>query len=104
MKTDRYTITFLIQRTDAPDLSGEEGAELQEAHLCHLADLAEEGHLLATGAVPDDVVRGLSIFDVDPQRACERGKPTRPCGRACTRCGRFPGSRPPERAASHRLR
>ena len=71
MKTDRYTITFLIQRTDAPDLSDEEAAELEEAHLCHLADLAEEGHLLATGAVPDDVVRGLSIFNVDPHRACE---------------------------------
>ena len=71
MESERYTITFQIQRTDAPDLSDEEAAELEEAHLCHLADLAEEGHLLATGAVPDDVVRGLSIFNVDPHRACE---------------------------------
>jgi hypothetical protein len=39
--------------------------------MSYLADLAEEGDLLAVGALSDDDVCGLSILGVDPKRACE---------------------------------
>jgi uncharacterized protein YciI len=49
MDFDNYTITLLIRRADAPQLSDERAGELQDAHLSHLADLAEAGLLLAAG-------------------------------------------------------
>ena len=49
MEFDRYTIALLILRPDAPDLDEEAAAALQDAHMAHLADLHEAGHLLAAG-------------------------------------------------------
>ena len=71
MNFDNYTITLLIRRPDAPELTEEQAGELQNAHMSHLADLAEAGHLLAAGPLRDDEYAGLSILDVDPQRALE---------------------------------
>ena len=47
LEFDRYTIALLILRPDAPQLDEEAAAALQDAHLAHLADLHEAGHLLA---------------------------------------------------------
>ena len=41
MDFDRYTISLLIHRSDAPNLDEAGTAELQEAHMSHLADLRE---------------------------------------------------------------
>jgi uncharacterized protein len=72
MQFDRYTITLLVLRPDAPDLDRPAEEALQDAHMAHLADLHEAGHLLAAGPLlgaPDRRFRGLSILNVDPERA-----------------------------------
>jgi uncharacterized protein len=61
VQLDRFSIALLILRPDAPKLDGEAAARLQDAHLAHLADLHEAGHLLAVGPVFDKEFRGLSI-------------------------------------------
>jgi uncharacterized protein YciI len=68
---DRFTIALLILRPDAPQLDEEGAAALQDAHMAHLADLHEAGHLLASGPLSDETFRGLSILNVDPERARE---------------------------------
>ena len=72
MRFDRFTIALLILRPDAPDLDEEAAAALQDAHMAHLAELHEEGHLLAAGPLlgePDREFRGLSILNVEPEEA-----------------------------------
>jgi uncharacterized protein len=72
MEFDRYTIALLILRNDAPVLSDEQDAALQDAHMAHLADLYEAGHLLISGPVlgsSNRELRGLSILNVDPDEA-----------------------------------
>jgi uncharacterized protein YciI len=74
MDFDRYTIALLLLRPDAPVLSAAEEDALQDAHMAHLAELHEAGHLLVAGPVlgdPDRAFRGLSILNVEPQRARE---------------------------------
>jgi uncharacterized protein YciI len=68
---DRFTIALLILRPDAPELDEEAAAALQDAHMAHLADLHEAGHLLAAGPLDDEELRGLSILNVDQARARE---------------------------------
>ncbi len=75
MQFDRFTIALLIRRPDAPELDEEAAAELQDAHMAHLADLHEAGHLLAAGPLafddPSEEFRGLSILRVGPEQARE---------------------------------
>ncbi len=66
---DRFTVALLILRPDAPNLDAEAAARLQDAHMSHLADLHEAGYLLAAGPLSDDKFRGLSILNVEPERA-----------------------------------
>ena len=66
---DRFTVTWLVLRPDAPVLDEAASAALQDAHMAHLADLHEAGHLLAAGPLFDDEFRGLSILNVDPEQA-----------------------------------
>jgi uncharacterized protein len=68
---DSYTIVLLTLRPDAPELDEEAAAALQDAHMAHLADLHDEGYLLAAGPLSDEKFRGLSILNVDPERARE---------------------------------
>jgi uncharacterized protein YciI len=71
MRFDRFTVALLVLRDDAPELDEQAADELQEAHMSHLADLHEAGHLLAAGPLRDERFRGLSILSVDPDRARE---------------------------------
>ena len=73
MEFETYTVALLVTNPDAPELDDSEAARLQDAHLNHLADLHEAGHLLAVGPLtdPDGELRGLSILKVDPERARE---------------------------------
>jgi uncharacterized protein YciI len=69
---DRFTIALRIRRDDAPEL--DEGAEnaLQDAHMAHLTELHQAGHLLAAGPLlgePGRAFRGLSILAADPDQA-----------------------------------
>jgi uncharacterized protein YciI len=69
VQLDRFTIALLILRPDAPKLDAEAASALQNAHMAHLADLHEAGILLAAGPLFDERFRGLSILNVDPERA-----------------------------------
>lgn len=72
MKFDRYTIALLILRPDAPQLDEQAENELQDAHMAFLAGLHEAGYLLAAGPLLGEAgreFRGLSILNVDPERA-----------------------------------
>jgi len=71
MDFDHYTVVLLILRDDAPALSETEAAALQDAHMAHLADLHEAGHLVAAGPLMDEHFRGLSILNVSPEQARE---------------------------------
>ena len=69
IELDRYTVALLILRPDAPQLDEEAAARLQDAHMAHLADLHDAGHLVAAGPLLDERFRGLSILNVDPDEA-----------------------------------
>ncbi len=59
-------------RPDRPHLDQKAEEALQNAHMAHLADLHEAGYLLAAGPLlggPDEAFRGLSILNVEPERA-----------------------------------
>jgi len=71
LQFDQYTIALLILRPDAPELDDEAAAALQDAHMAHLADLHEARHLLAAGPLSDEKFRGLTILNVEPERARE---------------------------------
>jgi uncharacterized protein YciI len=71
VQLDRFSIVLLILRPDAPVLDDEAAARLQDAHMAHLAELHEAGHLLAAGPLLDETFRGLSILNVEPDRARE---------------------------------
>jgi uncharacterized protein len=71
MQFDRYTVTLLVKPPDAPVLDEEAAAAMQDAHMSHLADLHEAGHVLAAGPLFDAELRGLSILNVEPERALE---------------------------------
>ena len=56
MEFDRFSIALLVLRPDSPRLDKEAEAELQDAHMAHLAD-HEAGYLLAAGPLlggPDE--------------------------------------------------
>jgi uncharacterized protein len=71
MEFDRYTITLLVANPQAPRLDEQAAAELQDAHMSHLADLHDAGSLLAAGPLRDRELRGLSILNVEPDAARE---------------------------------
>ena len=74
MRFDHYTISLLLLRPDAPELTEEKLDELQDQHLAHLADLHAAGLLLAAGPLPGDPdrhFRGLSIWSAEPERVRE---------------------------------
>jgi uncharacterized protein YciI len=71
VQLDRFSIALLILRPDAPALDDEAAARLQDAHMAHLAELHEAGYLLAAGPLLDEKFRGLSILNVEPDRARE---------------------------------
>ena len=72
MKFDRYTVILLTLRPDAPVMTDEQAAELQDRHLAHGADLQERGLVLARGPLTDqddERYRGYSIWSVDQETA-----------------------------------
>jgi uncharacterized protein len=74
VRFDRFTVALLITNPDGPVLTEEQENTLQEAHMAHLADLRDAGHLIAAGPLidpPDRHYRGLSILSVDVATALE---------------------------------
>jgi len=71
IRLDSYTLLTLRTGDDPPDLTEEERLRLQDAHLSHLADLHEAGHMVAGGPVVhvDPTWRGLVLFRTDEATA-----------------------------------
>ena len=72
MQFDQFTIALLVLRPDAPVLDDVAATALQDAHMAHLADLHDAGYLVAAGPLlgpADREFRGLTILNVDPERA-----------------------------------
>jgi uncharacterized protein len=83
---DRHTLVLLVRPPDAPELSEEEAAELQDRHLAFRAALRDKGYLLGGGPLvdqDDERLRGISIMSVDPETACRlrEGDPAVQAGR-----------------------
>ena len=69
MRFERFTISLLMLRPDAPTLDDARANALQDRHLAHLAGLHEAGRLLAAGPLAGPAerrLRGLSIFGTAP--------------------------------------
>lgn len=65
MEVESYSFVLLVQPAQPPKLSESEAAELQEAHLGHLAAMAEAGKLAGAGPFsdrPDESLRGLCFY------------------------------------------
>jgi uncharacterized protein YciI len=72
MQFDRYTVILLTLRPDAPEMTDDEAADLQDRHLAYGADLQERGLVLARGPLvdqDDERFRGYSIWSVDSETA-----------------------------------
>jgi uncharacterized protein YciI len=72
MQFDRHTLVLLVRRPDAPELTDEEAAELQDRHLAFRADLRDRGYLVGGGPLvdqDDERLRGISIMTCDPETA-----------------------------------
>ena len=72
MKFDRHTLVLLVRPPNAPELTDEEAAELQDRHLAFRADLRDRGYLVGGGPLvdqDDDHLRGISIMSCDPETA-----------------------------------
>jgi len=72
MEFDRHTLVLLVLRPDAPEMTDEEAAELQDRHLAFRADLRERGYLIGGGPLvdqDDESLRGISIMKCDPETA-----------------------------------
>ncbi|WP_020392403.1 YciI family protein [Kribbella catacumbae] len=72
MRFDSYTVILLTLRPDAPVMTEEQAAELQDRHLTHGAGLQDRGLILARGPLTDqddERFRGFSIWSVDPATA-----------------------------------
>lgn len=74
MDFDQLTVVLLVTPEHPPDLSEEEADRLQNAHLAHLADLHEQGVLLAAGPAgswdePRRHYRGVSLMRCSPDEA-----------------------------------
>ena len=72
MRFDRYTVTLLTLRPDAPVMTDDEAADLQDRHLAHGAELQDRGIILARGPLTDqddERFRGISIWSVDQATA-----------------------------------
>ena len=63
MEFDTFVVARLHSGPTPPDLSDEQKAELQDAHLAHIADMWASGKLIAAyPASGTEGLRGVSIF------------------------------------------
>lgn len=72
MQFDRFTVILLTLRPDAPLMTDEEAADLQDRHLAYGAGLRDSGLVLARGPLTDqddERYRGFSIWSVDQETA-----------------------------------
>jgi uncharacterized protein YciI len=70
---DSFTDVFLLNGLGGEPQTDDERAATQDAHLSHLADLHDEGVLIAAGPLPDSEwgTRGIAVLTCDAERAAE---------------------------------
>jgi uncharacterized protein YciI len=71
VELDRFTVTLLAARPDAPALDEGIRAELQDAHLARSAELHDAGELLTAGPLRHDVLRALGIWSIQAEQVQE---------------------------------
>ena len=72
MQFERHTLVLLVRRPDAPELTDDEAAELQDRHLAFRAELRDRGLLLGGGPLvdqDDERLRSIAIMACDPETA-----------------------------------
>ena len=85
MQFDRHTLVLLVRRPDAPELTDEVAAELQDRHLAYRADLRDRGYLIGGGPLvdqDDERLRGISIMMCDPETARRLSKEDQAVGQS----------------------
>jgi uncharacterized protein YciI len=83
---DVYTVVVLRRPPDAPDMSDDELATLQSAHLAYRAELRQQGLIVTNGPFDeqsDESYRGMSVFACSPDEAARLsdGDPSVAAGR-----------------------
>lgn len=83
---DVYTVVVLRRASAAPEMSGDELAALQSAHLAYRAELRQQGLIVANGPFgeqTDESYRGMSVFACSPEEAARlsAGDPSVVAGR-----------------------
>lgn len=81
MQFDQFSLVLLLTGPKDDEIDEKRRAELQDAHLNHLATLHEAGHLIAAGPLVGGATtgfRGASILkvDVDEARALSEQDPS----------------------------
>lgn len=74
MRFDQHTLVLLVRPPDVPELSEEEAAAIQDAHLANQAGLHDMGHVIVAGPLvgqDDERLRGIAVLSVDPEAARE---------------------------------
>ena len=71
MQFDELSVVVLTTKTPAPARSDAEDDAIQDAHMAHLADLHEKGHMLAAGPMSDAQYRGMLLLRTDVATARE---------------------------------
>ncbi len=69
MEFDRFSVGILTTKSGSPG-RGDDDA-VQDAHMAHLADLHEQGVLVAAGPLSDPHYRGMLLFKADVQAAAQ---------------------------------
>ncbi|MDG4824234.1 YciI family protein [Asanoa sp. WMMD1127] len=68
MRFDAHTLVVLVRPPDAPELSEDAAAAVQDAHLAYQADLADRGLLVVAGPLTDQTderLRGICVLATD---------------------------------------
>ncbi|GAA3114672.1 uncharacterized protein YciI [Kribbella aluminosa] len=72
MRFDQHTVVLLTLDPDAPVMTENETAALQNAHLSYTADMIAQGHVMAAGPIVGTAaarMRGISVWSVDADTA-----------------------------------
>lgn len=68
MRFDAHTLVLLVRAPHAPELSEQDAAAIQDAHLAYQAGLADRGLLTVAGPLTDQTderLRGICVLTTD---------------------------------------